>query len=66
MDQVRVLHDLGEQETLLHVLEASASGGVDVVDGAKAGTNSRRCVYSDKGVPRPVSVHLIPRSPSHR
>ncbi len=63
MDQVRVLHDLGEEETFLHVLEAPAAGGVDVVDGTEAGPYSRGCVDSDKGVPGPVSVHLVARSP---
>ena len=57
--QIRILQDLGKQETLLHVEERPTLRGVDVRNGREALTDSRRCVDGDKGVPGPVLVHRV-------
>ena len=63
LDQIRILHDLRKQKTLLHVLESTAALDIDIVDGAEARADARGGVDGDEGIPGPVAVHLIAGGP---
>lgn len=60
MYQIAVFEDFGEQKTVLEIHEATTSWLIDVVQLSKPRTYSRRRVDSNKGLPCPVPIDLLP------
>jgi hypothetical protein len=56
MRQVRVLHHLGKQETLLVVIPTSSIYRVDVGQPSESGLGAAVLVDIFKGIPHPVTV----------
>ena len=56
LNQVAVLHDLGEQEALLQIRLITSTRHVHVANGAKAGVRSRRRVDCNESGPGPILV----------
>ena len=56
MDEIAVLHHLGEQEAVLEVVEATAALDVHIVQLSESRADAGRAVDSDEGVPGPVLV----------
>lgn len=62
LDQIRIFHHLGEQETFLIIKEASPHSGVvvDIGNGGEAVFGATRGVDRDEGVPGPILIFLVP------
>lgn len=59
MYQIRILHDLRKQETLLEVIEASSTHHINIIDSREATAGATGCVDGDKSIPSPVTVRLV-------
>lgn len=56
MDEVRVLHDLGEEEALLVVVLGPTVGRIDVAQRREARIRTAGGVDGNESVPSPVAV----------
>ena len=56
MDEVRVLHDLGEEEALLVVVLGPTVGSIDVAQRGEARVRTAGGVDGNEGIPSPVTV----------
>lgn len=59
MDQVCILEDLGEHEALLVALLDASARRVDVGNSREPDIGAAGGVDGEKGIPRPVTIHLI-------
>lgn len=66
MYQIRVLQDLGEQETFLHIFKRSSVRNIDIRYLREPLTDPGRRVDGYKGFPRPILVHRVALSPVSR
>ncbi len=56
MDEVRVLHDLGEEEALLVIVFGPTVGSIDVAQRREARVRTAGGVDGNEGIPSPVTV----------